>query len=211
MSPAGLIGIFGGTFDPIHNGHIQSVESLLKELEFKRIYLLPSSTPPHRQPTSTSAKDRLKMVSLAVADNEKLTADDREARQSGKSYTIDTLKSFRQEFSHRSIAFIVGMDAYLNMPEWKQWEQFLDYAHIIVMKRPGYHLTSQSWGEEFKTGSEMRLTQMKLGHVYFADSNLIDISSTQIRERLAAGLSVQTLLSASVINYIKRKQLYAHT
>ena len=206
----GLIGVFGGTFDPIHSGHLQSVESLLQELNFQAIYLLPSATPPHRAPTSVRAKDRLEMVKLAIAGNNKLLADDRESRQTGKSFTIDTLKSFRTQFPDHTIAFIAGMDAYLNMPNWKQWQDFLDLSHIIVMKRPGYPKPESSWGENVIANTESELLTSVSGKIYFACSKLVDISSTKIRQRLQAHQDVKALLPDCVINYIKLKQLYAY-
>lgn len=211
MRQADLIGIFGGTFDPIHNGHINSVVSLIDELDFKTIYLLPSSTPPHRAQASSTAADRLKMVELAINGHPKLKADDRESRCTGKSYTIDTLMSFRLQFPHDSLAFIAGMDAYLNMPGWKSWQQYLDFTHIIVMNRPGYNRSGKSWGEAYITDDKAQILSSISGKIYFANSRLVDISSTEIRKKLKAGQELDYALPGPVINYINRKQLYAHT
>lgn len=211
MSQRDLIGIFGGTFDPIHNGHIHSVISLIDEFDFKTVYLLPSSTPPHRAPTSSTAADRLNMVKLAINGHPKLVADDRESNSIGKSYTIDTLISFRLQFPCDSLAFIAGIDAYLNMPGWKQWQDYLHYAHIIVMNRPGYNLPDDAWGKAFTADEKAQITNSIAGKIYYANSALVDISSTKIRKKLKAGQNVGNELPACVINYINRKKLYAHT
>ena len=206
-----LIGIFGGTFDPIHNGHINSVVSLIDEFDFKAIYLLPSSTPPHRAPASSTAHDRFKMVELAINHHPKLIADDRESSVAGKSYTIDTLKSFRSQFKDHSLAFIAGMDAYLDMPNWKNWQDFLEFAHIIVMNRPGYNAIDNAWGGPYLTNDKMHISASVSGKIFYANSMLVDISSTEIRDKLKNHQNVERELPRSVINYIETKELYAHT
>ena len=210
MSRSDLIGIFGGTFDPIHNGHINSVLSLCDELDFKAMYLLPSSTPPHRPATASKAADRLKMVELAIAGYPQLKVDDRESVSVGKSYTIDTLISYRTQFPDNSLAFVAGVDAYLTMPIWKQWQAYLDYAHIIVMNRPGYKTLDDAWGKPYLTDDKDELINTTSGKIYYADSVLVDISSTQIRDKLKSGRNVDAELPAAVINYIETKQLYVH-
>ena len=211
MSQPELIGIFGGTFDPIHNGHINSVVSLCDEFKFKTMYLLPSSTPPHRPQTASTAMDRLKMVELAIEDHPQLKADDRESKILGKSFTIDTLRSFRSQFPDDALAFVAGMDAYLNMPSWKQWQAYLDYAHIIVMNRPGFAALDDAWGKPHLTHDKDQIYNLISGKVYYANSMLVDISSTEIRNKLKSGRSVEDDLPAAVINYIETKQLYVHT
>ena len=211
MNRPDLIGIFGGTFDPIHNGHINSVVSLIDEFNFKVIYLLPSSTPPHRAATVSTAADRLKMVELAIEGYSKLKADKRESISAGKSYTIDTLKSFRQEFPNDSLAFIAGMDAYLNMPKWKQWQDYLEYSHIIVMNRPGYKALDNAWGRPYLTDDKAKFLNSVSGKIYYSDSVLVDISSTEIRQKLKQKQNVDSELPSSVINYIETKQLYVHS
>ncbi len=211
LSQPDLIGIFGGTFDPIHNGHINSVASLLDEFYFKTIYLLPSSTPPHRAPTFFTAEDRLKMVELAIENYARLKADDRESRSGVVSYTIDTLISFRSQFPDDSLAFIAGMDAFLQMPGWKRWQDYLHYAHIIVMQRPGYDPADDAWGQDCVTVDKAQILNSTAGRIYYADSMLVDISSTVIRKKLKAGQNLDSEIPGPVINYIRTKQLYAHT
>lgn len=206
-----LIGIFGGTFDPIHNGHIDSLISLTDEFDFQSIYLLPSGIPPHRAPTASTAQDRLNMVKLAITGHPRLVADSRESICAGKSYTINTLKSFRAQFNDLSLAFIAGMDAYLDMPNWKNWQEFLEYAHIIVMNRPGHHAIDNAWGKPYLVRDKSEITDSLSGKIYYADSLLVDISSTEIKEKLKKYQNVERELPRAVINYIQTRQLYAHT
>ncbi len=210
MVESRLIGIFGGTFDPVHNGHLQSVLSLLDVLSFDQIHLLPSATPPHRLPTRSSAKHRLNMVELAIEGYPQLVADGRECKRQGKSYTIDTLESFRTEFPNDCLAFITGVDAYRDIPNWKQWQDYLDYSHIVVMRRPGHEFES-SWGDNFMTDSKAKLRQQTNGLIYFAQTKCVDISSTQIRKKLSAGDSTKTELPEAVLKYIIENKLYANT
>lgn len=205
---ANPIGIFGGTFDPVHFGHLRSAESLLDKLCFESIYLLPSATPPHRSPARVDSGRRLKMVELAVTGHPGLIADARECRRPGKSWTIDTLKSFRAEFPERPLAYIAGMDAYADMPNWKDGQAFLEYAHIVAMRRPGFS-PDESWGNDRITHDPDQLQRQRHGLVYFADSAQYDISSTTVRKRLENSEDASDVLPAAVINYIKQHQLYA--
>ena len=211
MNRPDLIGIFGGTFDPVHNGHIQSVLSVYDEFGFESIYLLPSSTPPHRPQTQSTPADRMKMVELAIADYPQLKADDRESKCTGKSYTIDTLKSFRTQFPRDSLAFIAGMDAYLTMTSWKSWQDYLDYVHIIVMKRPGFDRLDNAWGRPYLTDDKAGIFASRSGNIYYADSVELAISSTDIRCKLKTGQNLDSELPAPVRQYINSNQLYAHT
>ena len=210
MSQSRLIGIFGGTFDPIHNGHIHSVESLLDELSFDFIHLLPSAVPPHRSPAYSSSEHRLKMTELAVTDQKRLIADNRESTRPGKSYTIDTLKSFRREFPDDALAFILGMDAFLDICNWKDWQQYTDYSHIVVMRRPGFS-ADKTHSSASVTDAQGHLHTEKNGLTYFARSRQVDISSTEIRKMISSGHDASEYLPKPVLDYIRQFQLYAHT
>ncbi len=150
------------------------------------------------------------MVKLATEPYPQLLIDDRECKRQGKSYTIDTLASFRNEFPQNPLAFITGMDAYLDIPNWKQWQDYLEYVHICVMRRPGYEF-EPSWGDEFVACCQDELKHKSQGLIYFANSELVDISSTQIREKLKTGQSANAELPVDVINYIIENELYANT
>ena len=135
MSP---IGVFGGTFDPIHFGHLRTAFEMLQALRFEEVRFIPCGTPPHRGETYANASQRLEMVRVAVDGQSGFVVDDRELQRDGPSYSIDTLKTLREEFPQRSLGLIVGMDAFLGLPRWHRWRELLDVAHIIVAHRPGW-------------------------------------------------------------------------
>ncbi len=132
------IGVFGGTFDPIHCGHLRTAFELWQELQLAEVRFLPTGTPPHRDQLYASPELRLKMVQAAVADQPSFVVDDREVRRSGVSYSVDTLTELRREYPHRSLCLLLGMDAFLGLPHWHRWRELLTLAHIVVAHRPGW-------------------------------------------------------------------------
>ncbi len=137
MSP---IGVFGGTFDPIHYGHLRSAYELLQDLRLAEVRFVPSAAPPHRGGTFAPADLRYRMVEEAVAGQDGFAVDDCEFRRDGPSYTVDTLTAIREERNDASICLIVGTDAYLGLTTWHRWDELLDLAHIVVAHRPGWQL-----------------------------------------------------------------------
>ena len=132
------VGVFGGTFDPIHYGHLRTAFELLQALRLAEVRFIPCSDPPHRGKTYASAAERLRMVALAIDGQEGFVADDRELARGGPSYSIDTLLTLREEFPQRSLGLILGMDAFLGLHTWYRWDEILDVAHIVVAHRPGF-------------------------------------------------------------------------
>jgi nicotinate-nucleotide adenylyltransferase len=132
------IGIFGGTFDPIHYGHLRTALELKRALDLARLHFVPAASPPHRTAPSTDAALRLRMVQAAIAGEPGFFADDRELKRPGLSYTFDTLTSFRAEFPDRPLCLLLGMDEFLNLPYWHKWRELLDLAHVVVAQRPGW-------------------------------------------------------------------------
>ena len=132
------IGIFGGTFDPIHFGHLRPAFELSQALKLAEVRFLPAGNPPHRQATLASAEVRLAMVKAAVAGEKRFVVDDREVRRVGASYSVDTLTELRAEFPDRSLCLMLGMDAFLGLPNWHRWRDILDLAHVVVWRRPGW-------------------------------------------------------------------------
>ena len=130
------IGILGGTFDPIHHGHLRLSIGAKEILKFDEVRLVPARQSPHRQPSHASPQQRLKMIELAIAESKGVIVDDRELHRDGKSYTIDTVKSLRNEFIQSTIALIIGMDAFKTLKRWRDWLYILDYVHIILADRP---------------------------------------------------------------------------
>ena len=134
----GPIGIFGGTFDPIHYGHLRTALELQEMLDLASVHFVPAATPPHRETPMTDGKVRMRLVKAAIRGEKGFVADDRELRRAGPSYTIDTLASFRAEFPRRSLCLLLGMDAFLGLPAWHRWRELLDLAHVVVAHRPGW-------------------------------------------------------------------------
>ncbi|WP_416305075.1 nicotinate-nucleotide adenylyltransferase [Neptunicella sp. SCSIO 80796] len=209
-----MLAIFGGTFDPIHKGHLQPVAQAAGQLRIEQVYLLPCHIPPHRQTPAVGAQQRLEMVRLACQDNSLFTADDRELRRNTPSYSFDTLSEFRQQFPDQSIAFFMGMDAFNHFDSWYRWQDILKLSHIIVCARPGYALTHNSVLDKLvgqqANQSVNALHDTGSGIIHFAEMELIDISATAIRQQLSAGQPPSDLLHPAVAEYIRQHGLYTH-
>jgi len=132
------LGIFGGTFDPIHYGHLRTAFEMLQSLRFGEVSFMPCGDPPHREATCADAGLRLAMVRAATRGQRGFTVDDRELLRDGPSYSVDTLSALRREFPSRPIALMIGMDAFLGLPKWHKWREILPLAHIVVAHRPGW-------------------------------------------------------------------------
>ena len=132
------MGIFGGTFDPIHYGHLRTAFELLQALRLQEIRFLPAGNPPHRDQPFADAQLRLRMVQAATSGQAGFTVDDREVRKAGPSYSVETLGELRHEYPDRSLCLILGMDAFLSLPNWYQWRELLKLAHLVVAHRPGW-------------------------------------------------------------------------
>ena len=139
------IGIFGGTFDPIHYGHLRTAFELLQALRLGELRFMPAGNPPHREQPMASAEQRVAMVRAATAGQPGFTVDDRETRREGPSYSVDTLAGLRAEHPTRPLCLIVGMDAFLGLPKWHQWQDILKLAHLVVAHRPGWRAPTAPW------------------------------------------------------------------
>lgn len=188
MSP---IGIFGGTFDPIHYGHLRTALELLQALRLGEVRFIPSGDPPHRGDTFADAGLRLQMVTAAIAIEPGFTVDDCEVRRSGPSFTVDTLAAKRAEFSSTPLGLIIGMDAFLGLTGWHRWEELLDFAHIIVAHRPGWRVPdSGPLGELVARHSTENLDHIHAelnGRIYVQAVTQLEVSSTEIRSLVRAG------------------------
>lgn len=206
------IGVFGGTFDPIHYGHLRSAFEMLQALDFHEVRFVPCSDPPHRGITYATAELRYRLVRLAIDDQDRFVADDRELRREGLSYTVDTLISLREEFPDRSLGLIVGMDAFLGLPGWHRWDEILDIAHIIVAHRPGWKAPDLGvLGELISDHGTHRVEDLHMataGRVHIHAVTQLEISSTEIRDLVAAGRDPRFLMPDAVRDEILNSEIY---
>ncbi|MBX2807700.1 MAG: nicotinate-nucleotide adenylyltransferase [Cellvibrionaceae bacterium] len=203
------VGLFGGTFDPVHQGHIHMACEAQRQLGFDKVYLLPSSCPPHRDQPQLSPRQRLHLLNLAVADCAGLIVDDREIHRAGPSYTVDTLKSFRDELGEQaSISLLMGADAFSHLTQWHQWQQLPQLAHIVVVERPGYSLPDKGiLGGWLSLSDSEQIRQQAAGQAVSVALTALDISATAIRQQLSSGLLPATL-PKPVAEYIEEYHLY---
>lgn len=209
-----LQALYGGTFDPVHYGHLKPVEILANLIGLQRVIIMPNNVPPHRPQPEATSEQRKRMLELAIADKLLFELDERELRRDTPSYTSQTLQEWRAERGPtQPLGFIIGQDSLLNFPSWHQYETILQNSHLIVCRRPGYPLTMkeeqhQAWLEAHLTNDVEDLHTLPAGKIYLAETPWFDISATLIRERLQQDLSCDDLLPAPVLNYIHQQGLY---
>jgi nicotinate-nucleotide adenylyltransferase len=215
---SGPIGVLGGTFDPIHFGHLRLGEELGEVLRLEEVRLVPSGTPPHRAAPGVSAEHRLAMARLAVEGNARLRVDDCETRRPGPGYMFDTLTGLRAEAgAHRPLVLLLGADAFLEFATWHRWREIFGLAHVAVAHRPGFPL--EGWAEQMPQPLareySARLVRQPLavhlspaGGVTVLPFTALDISATAIREMLRSGRSPRYLLPETVLHYIRSHRLY---
>ncbi len=209
------IGIYGGTFDPIHYGHLRPNLELCERFNMREVRFIPALLPPHRDRPATSARLRQQMVALAIASEPLFVLDKRELQRGGPSYMVDTLKSLRLDFPQQPLCLLLGMDAFMGINQWYHWQELLDYAHIIVSQRPDTDFEhQQNWPEEVRqfyqsnkadTGA---INALLCGKISLQAVTQLAISATDIRNRLKNNQSVRYLMPDSVINLIKYEKLY---
>ncbi len=209
MSP---IGIFGGTFDPIHYGHLRTAFELLQSLRLSEVRFIPAGDPPHRNAPQAKARDRFDMVEAAVTDQPGFVADDRELLREGPSYTIDTLRALRKEFPRESLGLILGMDAFLGLPAWHRWEEILDYGHIVVAHRPGWKSPDMGpLGQLLDERGTLRVDDLHRsthGRIHVHAVTQLEIASTEIRDLIEAGRDPRFLLPDTVRQVIAQSRCY---
>jgi nicotinate-nucleotide adenylyltransferase len=213
------IGILGGTFDPIHYGHLRLAEEMLELASLGQIRFVPAGTPPHRGVPQVSAQHRSAMVKLAIADQPAFVLDAREVERSGKCYTVDTLGELRAELgTEQPLCLLMGGDAFLQLHTWHEWERLFELAHIVVGYRPGFTLEERihTATPELQAHYQQRLcaarvlSQQPAGGIAELAIPKLEISATLIRSRVAENRSIRYLLPSAVADYIHQHQLYEH-
>lgn len=195
MSSSSRVGIFGGTFDPIHKAHLEVARQAVIQMDLDKIILVPSKHPPHKNEKGiTGAELRYEMVKLAVEDKRNMEVSSVEIERTGPSYTVDTLKEMDEIYDE--IMFVVGADNLINIKTWKKPEELLEMCPFVVAPRGG--VLEEDFQDEIFRGKDLR----------FLDMSEISLSSTEVRERFAEGQSVDGLVPEEVIEFIVEKDLY---
>lgn len=208
------IGILGGTFNPIHFGHLRMAQELAEALNFDEVRFIPASSPPHKDTPTISAEHRAAMVRVAIADNPVFTIDERELHRAGASYTIDTLLSLRAEVGTQvSMTLFMGSDAFTKFHSWHRWEEIIQHCHIALVQRPHANEAKlpkllETFLHNHYTENSDDLHTSPAGFVTMRQITALEISSTAIREAFRHDYSTRYLMPDSVIDYIQTHHLY---
>lgn len=214
-----FIGIFGGTFDPIHYGHLRIAEEIVETINLREMRFVPAGMPRLRSAPVASPQHRAAMVHGAIQNNPRFVLDEREACRPGMSYSVESLRELRQEIGKNvTPCFVMGADAFMRLSEWHSWRELFRLCHIIIAARPGHALSTnhdvlpQELREECAqrwVSSVGGLEGTSNGLIYIAPTTLLDISATAIRTRIGAKSSVRYLLPDAVVDYIETNHLYS--
>ena len=217
LTPHAPIGVMGGTFDPIHFGHLRLAEEMAEAIGLERVLFIPAGQPPHRGPPHTASLHRLEMVRRAISGNPRFAVDAREVQRPRPSYTVDTLADLRAELGDdQPLWLLLGADAFLDLPSWHEWRRLFELANVAVAERPGVRLMqSDAMQEPLKSEVMPRRVADAAaagpsGLVLLRPMTPLEISATAIRDTLARQGSVRYLLPDAVLDYIHEHQLYSH-
>ena len=211
------IGIMGGTFNPVHLGHLRAAEEVAESLQLSQVIFMPAAKPPHKSEVGlVSFKHRYQMLELAVADNPLFTLSDLEHQRTGKSYSVETLTRLSSQHGEgEDLYFVLGLDAFLELPTWKSYLELFSLCHFVVVARPGfspdslYDMLQTRVSDSYSLDSQVQGYAHPSKHtVYYREIILLDISSSSIRRLLAQGCSVRYLLPEKVEEYIRQQDLY---
>ena len=205
---ASPIGLYGGTFDPIHRGHIHAAKLVLKHIQLDKMHMILSARPGHRGEPASSIEDRWAMLQLACNGEERLIADDGEIRRQGKSYTFDTVKGYCDQGFVPN--WVVGMDSFLTMPDWYRWQEIPEFCNLVVIQRTGVQEKLPEQLIELLAERQVdTLDTCALGQIWLLDAPMLDVSATEIRRRIVADEDASDLLDDAVWTYIRQHNLYA--
>jgi len=206
------LAVLGGTFDPIHIGHLRSALEVVEALELDAVHLVPNALPPHKATPNVTALQRLQMVELAIAHEPLLSVDTRELERDKPSWTIDTLVSLRQELAKQDqLFFVLGWDAFCGLPSWHRWTELLEHCHLLVLQRPDAQVEVPAAVQELiesKTVAEWQDIVSPAGSVVFLQQTPLAVSATQIRKLLGEGKNIRYLVPDTVLEFIQTQGLY---
>lgn len=209
---ASVIGIYGGTFDPVHVGHLRTALEIRAVLNLPVIRFVPAGQPPHRERPRADAATRVRMLRAATAEVPAFEVDDRELSRQGPSYTVDTLISLREESPERTLVLIMGMDAFLGLPTWSRWQTVFELAHVAVAHRPGATLPGTGVAGELlaaRASSAPAALQAGAGRIFVHPVTALDISASAIRAGLASGVDPRYLVPAPVREILLQTACYS--
>jgi nicotinate-nucleotide adenylyltransferase len=207
-----MIGILGGTFDPVHFGHLRPALEVQETLALDEIRLVPCHIPPHRSQPHASAARRVAMLEAAVGRHPAFRIDTRELHRDGPSYTFDTLVSLREEIGDTGLCLLMGMDAFGDLTTWHRWDELIGLCHLVVMTRPGADIPAggelAGFIRRYRVPEPAGLRRRPAGRLLFQPVTALAISASRLRELLAEGLSPAFLMPEAVIEIINREGLY---
>lgn len=218
------LGIFGGTFDPIHNGHIYPVLEAAEKTNIKKVALMPCYIPSHKNPATASSEDRLRMVELVCAEHPLFYPDPRDINRGKPTFSVDSLTEIRQANPTTPLCFFIGTDSLQNLFTWHDWPRLFSLCHFVVCERKGESVTAlkahgdsslkrqepqlQALLNKRQTFDPLALHNSLAGHIYVANTQAVSVSSTKIRQQLANNQSVAAVLPAKILDYIQQHKLY---
>lgn len=204
-----MIALFGGTFDPVHCGHLHAAIEVCEELGVDRIHLVLSARPAHRDAPGATLEQRWDMLQLACRDDERLLADDREIHRAGPSFTVATLAAMHEQYPDDSLVWVIGSDAYTLLPQWYEWQRVPSLASLVVLQRPGHDLELSPLMQTFTAARQVaELTESTVGEVLVLDAAMHAVSAEEIRTILAEAGRADHLLPTAVATYISQHGLY---
>ncbi|MGZ4958132.1 MAG: nicotinate-nucleotide adenylyltransferase [Methylomonas sp.] len=204
-----MIGVYGGTFNPVHYGHLRTALEVRALFKLDELRLIPCRLPPHRELPDVPGEMRLQMLQIAAGGAPEFRVDRRELDREGPSYMVDTLRSLRAENPDKPLLLFIGADAFAGLESWHQWQRLFDHAHVVVMTRPGFKRQPLSeFLQQRVIADRTALSVRPAGCLFFQPVTLLDISATQIREIIATGGDPRFLLPDAVLAFIQQHQLY---
>jgi nicotinate-nucleotide adenylyltransferase len=210
-----MIGILGGTFDPVHFGHLRPALEVQESLALEELRLIPCHIPPHRPQPHASAAQRVAMLKAATGQYPAFRIDTRELQRDGPSYTFDTLVSLRKELGDTGLCLLMGMDAFGDLTTWHRWVELIEFCHLVVMTRPGTDVPAggelAGFIRRHRVPAAAGLRHRPAGRLLFQPVTALAISATRLRALLAQGLSPAFLMPEAVIEIINREGLYRGT